>query len=384
MESKKMRILQVTPYFGEHYGGTERYSFNLSRALVKLGHEVHVYAARIKSSTPRKEIRYGINIHRFPTPTTIWNINPFSVMLHRLLTKKFDVIHAHSYLYATSNQALLAKMVRNFFHKHTKLIVHLHGGLGIPPYLKHQPLKKIAKYVYDATVGKAMMFGANHILSACQTDAILAQRQFNIPDEKITVIYNAIDTVPFNAQRKDGDGGESPYLLFVGDLERWKGVTSLIQAMQILKNRGHKIALKLAGVGSIERLLRKMSDGLDIRFLGAVPHSKIPDLMRDAFACVLPSFWEGVPTVGMEAMASGTPFIGTNIGGIPELIDPEVTGLLISPNAPWEIADAVQKLRNENLRQTIVKNAYQLINQKFAIETIAKKTARIYKRISGE
>ena len=153
-----MRILQVTPYFGEHYGGTERYCYNLSRALVDLGHEVHVYAARITRESPRKEVKDGINIHRFPTPTTIWNINPFPMMLHRLLTNKFDIIHAHSYIYTTSNQALLAKIGRQILRKRTNLILHLHGGLGIPPYLSNQPLKKVAKHFYDATIGKTMMY----------------------------------------------------------------------------------------------------------------------------------------------------------------------------------------------------------------------------------
>jgi glycosyltransferase involved in cell wall biosynthesis len=381
VEAQKMRILQVTPYFGEHYGGTERYCYNLSRALVELGHEVYVYAARIKRSTPRKEVRDGIHIHRFPTPTTIWNINPIPMMLHRLLSNKFDVIHAHSYLYSTSNQALLAKIVRTFVGKYAKLVVHLHGGLGIPPYLKHQPLKKVAKHVYDATLGKVMMLGADHILSACQSDAVLAQQQFNIPEHKISVIYNAIDSSFFDIERNADNGNQKPYLLFVGDLERWKGVRSLIQAMYILRNRGELYTLKLAGVGSLKKQLQDMADGLDVQFLGAVPHADIPNLMESATACILPSYWEGIPTVGMEAMAVGTPFIGTNVGGIPELVDPEVTGLLVPPNAPWEIANAVQKLHDVTFREKLIRNASALIKNRFSIDSIAKNTEAIYQRI---
>lgn len=376
-----MRILQVTPYFDEHYGGTERYCYNLSRALVELGHEVHVFAAQVNPSTPRKETKDGIQIHRFPTPTIIWNINPVTIMLHQLLTKPFDIIHAHSYLYSTSNQALLAKIVRTLLGKHAKLAIHLHGGLGIPSYLKHQPLKNVAKHVYDATVGKVMMLGADHILSACRSDAFLAKHQFGIPEEKISVVYNAIDPTFFNDKDNDDDGGMPPYILFVGDLERWKGLRSLIQAMMILQNRGEQFGLRLAGVGSLRHQLQYMTDGLDVQFLGIVPHVQIPPLMKSAFACVLPSYWEGIPTVGMEAMASGTPFIGTNIGGIPELVEPEVTGLLVSPNAPQEIADAVQKLQNKSIRKKLIDNALQLVAKKFTIEAIARETVKVYDRI---
>jgi glycosyltransferase involved in cell wall biosynthesis len=375
-----MRILQVTPYFGEHYGGTERYCYNLSRALVKMGHEVHVYAARIKPSTPRREKKDGINIHRFPTPTTVWNINPFPIMLHRLLAKKFDIIHAHSYLYSTSNQALFAKIIRNFVGKYTKLIVHLHGGLGIPPYLKHQPLKKIAKIVYDATIGKAMMIGADHILSACKSDSIIAQHQFGIPDGKISVVYNAIDTTVFKSTHID-EKSSGKYLLFVGDLERWKGVESLIQAVTILNNQRMKFTLKLAGTGSLRNTLQNMSDGLDIQFLGAVPHTNIPPLMQGAFACILPSFWEGIPTVGMEAMAAGTPFIGTNIGGIPELVKSNRTGILVEPNSPSDIVNAIKSLHNVGFRNEIVRKAKQLIQDNFSIDRIAIETSRLYTRI---
>jgi glycosyltransferase involved in cell wall biosynthesis len=380
-ERKQMRILQVTPYFNEHYGGTERYCYNLSLALAELGHEVHVYSARIKNSSLRKEERDGISIHRFPTACTIWNINPLSIMLHRLISSDFDIIHVHSYLYTSSNQAVLAKILRAAIRRRTSIILHLHGGLGIPPYLKHQAIKKIAKQVYDATLGKIMMRSADHILSACQSDAILAQKYFNIPSSKISVIYNAVDTTVFTPIKNRMGTTQNPYLLYVGDLERWKGPRAILKAMEILKKRGHDFLLKLAGVGSIEKQLRKMTDGLDIKFLGVVPHSQIPKLMREAFACILPSYWEGIPTVGMEAMASGTPFIGTDVGGIPELINPDVTGILVPPNAPLEIANAVQRLENDKLRQKIIREAIKLINEKFTIEIIAKQTEKVYMKI---
>jgi glycosyltransferase involved in cell wall biosynthesis len=262
-----------------------------------------------------------------------------------------------------------------------KLILHLHGGLGIPPYLMHQPLKKIAKQVYDATIGKIMMLGANHILSACKSDAILAKCQFRIPDEKISVVYNAIDMISFNSTNESNNEENKPYLLFVGDLERWKGLQVLIEAMKILRNRGKDYALKLAGVGSLRYVLQNSADGLDVQFLGAVPHSQIPDLMRDAFACVLPSNWEGIPTVGLEAMASGTPFIGTNVGGIPELINPDITGLLVSPNAPREIANAVEKLQNTDFRNEVIRNASEFIQHQFTIQSVTKETLTVYNKL---
>ena len=124
-----------------------------------------------------------------------------------------------------------------------------------------------------------------------------------------------------------------------------------------------------------------MADGLDVRFLGAVPHIEIPHLMKSAFACILPSFWEGIPTVGLEAMASGTPFIGTKVGGIPELVDSDVNGILVSPNAPLDIANAIQKLENNSFRNKLILNASHLIKKRFSIDIIAKNTENLYKKI---
>lgn len=376
-----MRILQVTPYFEEHYGGTERYCFNLSKVLVERGHEVHVYAARITPKSPRREERAGIKVHRFPTATTIWNINPVTVMLHRLVTNNYDVVHVHSYLYFTSNQALLAKILRSVFRKKTTVVLHLHGGLGIPPYLRSQSLKKVAKHVYDLSIGKVMMRGSDFILSACNSDAKVARRIFGIPNQKVSIVYNAIDTSPFVDSHKIRDEKENPYILYVGDLESWKGVHTIFRAMSVLKKRGLELSLKLAGLGSLESNLRKISDGLKVEFLGALPHSEIPPLMKSAFACVLPSHWEGIPTVGIEALATGTPFIGSNVGGIPELVSHRITGLLVKPNKPRELATAIQELQDSELRQALIKNGRELVNQKFTIESIAQRMEKVYDKI---
>ena len=379
--SKQMRILQVTPYFCEHYGGTERYCFNLSRELIKLGHEVHVYTSHIESDAPRIETRAGIKIHRFPTIMNIWNINPLSIITHRMVQSNFDIIHVHSYIYFNSNQAVLAKIIRTYLRKKTKLILHLHGGLGTPPYLDKQPIKKTIKRFYDKTVGKVMMKGADRILSACQSDAKIAQKQFNIPNGKISIIYNAIDMNLFNNSSNRLESNIEPYLLFVGDLESWKGLQPLITSMKILERNGEKFKLRIIGTGSLEEQLRGMADGLDIDFLGFVPHYQIPDMMKSAFAFILPSYWEGIPTVALEAISSGTPVIATDVGGIPEIIRNDKTGILIKPNAPLEIANAVQRLKDERLRKTIIENGLNLIKNQFTIQPVAKQTEKIYKQV---
>jgi len=372
-----MRILQVTPFLGEQYGGTERYCINLSKELVKLGHEVEIFTSRLMRETPLKSEDSGIRIRRFYTPKVIWNINPLTIMLHKLLRSEHDIVHVHSYLYFSSNQAVLAKIVRAVLHNQKPLLLHLHGGIGVPDHLRRNTVKQVIKRIYDATIGRVMMMTADRILSSCISDANAAMKLFNIPKAKITIIYNGIDTSRFLGP-EENCGHESRDILFVGDLEPWKGVDTLIEGMRILQKRGEEFTLRLVGEGSLRPQLEAQADGLDVEFLGQVPHSEIPDLMRTAFALVLPSLWEGIPTVGLEAMASGTPFIGTNVGGIPEIVHDKVTGLLVPCNSPAKLADAILRLTDEKLRQELVRNAYRLVKSNFDISYIAKKTERLY------
>jgi glycosyltransferase involved in cell wall biosynthesis len=103
--------------------------------------------------------------------------------------------------------------------------------------------------------------------------------------------------------------------------------------------------------------------------------------MSRAFAVVLPSLWEACPTVGLEAMATGTPFIGTNVGGIPELVQNNVTGLLVPPNKPAELASAILRLSDDGVRQTLTTNALRLVQNRFDIARVARKVDRLYQNM---
>ena len=80
-------------------------------------------------------------------------------------------------------------------------------------------------------------------------------------------------------------------------------------------------------------------------------------------------------------MASQTPFIATKVGGIPEIITNEKTGLLISPKNSAEISQAILHLKNYQVRQKITANAFKLVKQQFTIKTICKKTEELYEKI---
>ncbi len=371
-----MKVLQISPFFGEQFGGTERFCHNLSRQLVNRGHEVDVFTARTMASSPKHEVINGVKVYRFCTPTVIWKINPLTIILPKLLRTNYDVIHIHSHLYFTSNQAILARILR--LGKFSPLVLHLHGGLGTPPGGIH-PGKRSIKQLFDRTIGSATMRTANKIIAQSQADANKASKLYPYTVSKTVVIPNAVDMThfPIFSQREVSDG----HLIFVGDLEAWKGVPRLIEALHILKGWGENFGLRVVGVGTLLSQLRKAADGLDVEFLGQQPHKVIPSLMSRAFACVLPSLWEGIPTVGLEAMAAGVPFIGTNVGGIPEIIHHQETGILVNSHSAEKLAEAILLLKDKRLRRKIRAAAYKLVVNKHNMTNIAGKVEAVYRSV---
>ena len=137
------------------------------------------------------------------------------------------------------------------------------------------------------------------------------------------------------------------YLLFIGRLEREKGLKTLIKGFG-KKSDGKSLKLKIAGTGSMENELKdyiKKKKINDIEFVGFKQGQELEDLTKKAKAIVIPSEWyENYPYSGLEAMAYGKPVIGSRIGGIPEQVEDGVTGFLFEPFNPVDLAAKINLL----------------------------------------
>ena len=112
MES--LRILQVTPFFGsKSYGGTERYVSHLSEELVKRGHHLDIFTTKKSTEIPYQTYYENMTIHRFYSPWNVFGINPACFMLHKMLQlDDVDIFHVHSYIYFTTIQAAITKLIK--------------------------------------------------------------------------------------------------------------------------------------------------------------------------------------------------------------------------------------------------------------------------------
>jgi glycosyltransferase involved in cell wall biosynthesis len=151
----------------------------------------------------------------------------------------------------------------------------------------------------------------------------------HVAPEKIHVTYSGVDSKLFHpgsmveARVRLGLPEHGSILLFIGNLLPVKGIDVLVDACSLLAQNGTQFTCYLVGQGplrpTLERQIDRLQLGERVRLMGPRPHDQLPDWFRAATVFVLPSRSEGLPTVLLEALASGTPYVASRVGGIPEL-----------------------------------------------------------------
>jgi glycosyltransferase involved in cell wall biosynthesis len=180
---------------------------------------------------------------------------------------------------------------------------------------------------------------------------------WGIPKEKITVVYNAFDSLPSLPDKetiRKQLGVSGPLLLSAGRLVPWKGFATLITLLPEIHKMHPHTKLFIAGSGPLLGELKKLvsESGLTeyVTLLGDVEHGKLMEYIRAADCFVLNTGYEGLSHQLLEVLAVGTPIVTTNIGGNPELIEDGVTGVLVPYNDRDALLRAIISTLAEPLR----------------------------------
>lgn len=179
---------------------------------------------------------------------------------------------------------------------------------------------------------------------------------------KVTTVYHGIDVrrfIPPNNGIRSND-----LILAVGRLDAMKGFHNLIAACHALKRSGIPFKCRIVGEGPerdhLSRLIARHGLDDEVTLAGAIPQEKLLSHYHEAALFVLPSVitathrYDGIPNVLVEAMATGLPVISTPISGIPELINPGITGFLVQPDQPDDLACSIARLlTDDSLRHRV-------------------------------
>lgn len=203
---------------------------------------------------------------------------------------------------------------------------------------------------------------------------------------KVHLVYHGVDLSQFGSrdEQKQFNCGSPRLILSVGRLVPKKGHDDLIAACALLRQRGHAFLCKIVGDGPLRSSLAAQISELSLEDVvtleGSMTHSDLIALYRHANLFALaPRITDdgdrdGIPNVIAEAMATGVPVVSTDVSGIPELVLHERTGLLVQPNAPRALADAIERLlEDSHAAATFACAARQRLEQDFDLWTTTRR-----------
>ncbi len=217
--------------------------------------------------------------------------------------------------------------------------------------------------------------------------------RIGLPESKIVVVRNGLDLDEYDARARQGLSGPAPDRgegLVVGTaarLEEQKGMTYLIEAFARLPGDLNRAQLWIAGAGPEEARLREqarlLGQGDRIHFLGM--RRDVPALMHEFDLFVLPSLWEGLPNVVLEAMAARRGVVATAVHGTPELVAEGKTGLLVPPRDPGALAAAIAKLLSDPAaRASFGEAGRKRVAKEFGMDRMVRETQDVYRRVLAE
>ena len=278
----------------------------------------------------------------------------------------YDIVHVHLFpadLFVAIASLFLPKSIKFIFSEHS--VYNRRRSLKV-----YKPIDCFVYSRYDK------------IICVSNQVKLVLNAYIQGTKNKSVVIKNAIPI--------DSNFLEIPKIydvLFVGRLEDAKGVDVLIKAIAILKQKFNlQIKVAILGDGSkrvyLENLSKQLGVDDEIVFLGV--QKDVQSFMASSKVFVLPSRWEGLPMVILEAMANRMPIITTPVGGIAEVIEDGASGILVEPENPEALADKIYELlSSEKLQRSISENAFKKVKEEYSIEGYTQKMLDIYKDLSG-
>ena len=343
----------------------------LSEHLIKKGVCVSVLTRSLKGLPSFETVR-GIPVHR-AIKTLPWGkwfgITYILSVLWFLYAKRhtYNIIHCH--------------ILQGFHSAAAVLFKRLFGKRVIIKAAATGPLSdfKILKKIFLGSFFLRQIKHADQIISIC---ALSKQEAIEEGFSPLSVVHipGGVDTIVF----KPALPGAASFdrILFIGRLDYMKGVHVLIKAFSKIWKQYPYLHLDIIGDGPDKDKLKRMCVDLCIdnfiSFHGTV--TETVKYLHKSRLFVLPSLSEGFSNVILEAMACGLPVVAANVGGTPDIIQNGINGLLVEPDSPDQIFDAVMKIiNNRDMAKKLGAEARKTVENNFSMEQIADRYISLYR-----
>jgi glycogen synthase len=308
-----MRILRIAQKtYPEVVGGGTYHVHALSRDQAAMGHDVTLLTID-NDRPPGREERAGYTLVRRPASAELIG-NSLSIGVGRFLrqSEDYDLLHAHSHLYFSTNLAALKRRLGT-----TPLVITNHG-------LYSQSAPEWVFRWYLRTIGRATFDSADAVFCYTDEDA-MRLRELGV-ETNVQVVPNGIDTDRFRPEGPADDRIKGdPAVVFVGRLVEGKRPGDALAAIDRVRETHPEARLSFVGTGplrdNLERQVTQRGLNEAVTFLGELAYEAMPSLYRGADLFVLPSRAEGLPRTVLEALSTGTPAVTSDLSQIQSVID---------------------------------------------------------------
>lgn len=351
-----MKIMQIIPALD--LAGAETMCENLTNSLIKLGHEVTVISLYDYHSvvTERME-KNGIKIIYLNKKSGL-DLSLIFKLVKIFKEHKVDAVHSH--LYAGKYAHVAASIC----------------GIKAKIYTIHNIATKEA--------GKLDRMFNKHLFKHCNVIPVSLSKEvqksvvdeYNIDFKDTPVVFNGVSMEKCHI-KNDYSGNKR--VLHVGRFANAKNHEVLVKSIANLVERGRDVQLDLYGQGELEQsikdLVKKLHMENNINFCGLT--DDVYSIMETSDIFVLPSLYEGMPMTLIEAMGTGLPILASNVGGIPDMIENEKSGLLCEPTVDGVVKGLERLIESEEDRKLYGQNAI-VSSEKFSADKMAKDYYEIY------
>ncbi len=357
-----MNILQVLPEL--NVGGVETGTRDLAKHLVKIGHKSVIVSnggVLVKELESQGSKHYTLPIHKKSIFTILLMIPELIEIIRK---EEIDIVHVRSRVPAWS-AFFAARLTGKVF------ITTCHG------------------YYKTHFASRPMSWGK---LVICPSQVIVSHmnKDFGVPIERIRLVPRGVDLERFKFIKPDKKESGAFNIGIIGRLTPLKGHTYFLRAIARVLHRVNTASIKIWIVGDasasrqgykreLQILIKRLGLGHCVEFLGT--QQNIAQVLSGLNLLVLASIYhEAFGRVIIEAQAARVPVVATRVGGVVDIIDDNLTGLLVAPSDVEGLTQAIIKvMKDKSLVSYFVKNAYRKVKQKFSLELMSKKTLGVYR-----
>jgi len=370
-----MRLLVISKTAPFDGGGAETVIWEIGKRLASRGEEVHYFCPTPTTDVP--ETHDNIYFHYVPTPG--------SFILNRVLFFLRGIFHYPSVLSAVDPDVVLDNaspfpFLLAYAYDDVPVVTKVHTiyrrlAFECKPNLLVKIGTVLGEQLYRIRSG-------GDIICVSESTRSRVQEFVRTDPDNVHLVKNSVDLsgIDYNFAR------ESNTILCLATHRPQKGIEYLVRAWPLIKAEHPEVELKIAGSGPETENLKELVASLDltdVEFLGFVSLERKRELMRDAYAYVLPSIIEGHPLAHMEAMASGCVVVSADTWGVRDVVKHEETGLLAEPKSPESLARQVDRvLADRDLGERLARAGADSLEE-YSWDDAATDERAILARIAG-